>query len=90
MQYTYQCKMCEEVFERSLSVADRKIPESEHCPNNDCGAMEVRQIITSGPSIGYTYQTSKVRTTDSFNDRMKEIKKKLPSKYQGNINAIIR
>lgn len=85
--YDYLCQACEHRFEGVRSIANRKQPESEPCPA--CGEMKVLQSITSA-CIGYTYKTASVRTTDSFNDRMKDIKKGLPPKYQDNIGNIIR
>lgn len=85
--YDYLCKACDHTWEGVYSISNRKQPEGEPCPS--CGEMSVLQAITAA-AIGYTYQTSGVKTTDSFNDRMKEIKKKLPPKYQDRISNIIR
>lgn len=88
MQYDYQCKACNHVFERVLKMADRKVPEAEPCP--ECGETQVKQTILACPTVNYSIKTAGVKTTDSFNDRMKDIKKALPPKYRDNINNIIR
>lgn len=85
--YDYLCQACEHRFEGVYRIDDRKKPEGEPCP--ECGELKVLQAITAA-TINYSYQTAGVKTTDSFNDRMKDIKKSLPPKYQDNINNIIR
>jgi len=88
MQYDYQCKACDHVFERVLKMANRKDPEGDPCPQ--CGELKVQQTILGCPTVNYSMKTPGVKTTDSFNDRMKDIKKALPKKYQDNISNIIR
>ena len=35
--YEFICKKCEQRFERVTKIADREKPESEPCPNAECG-----------------------------------------------------
>jgi putative FmdB family regulatory protein len=41
--YEYQCKSCEHIFTKSLSISNRKEPETQPCP--ECGAYNVLQYI---------------------------------------------
>ena len=50
--YEYSCNKCEHKFDKKLSIDDRKIPESEPCPN--CNEAEcVQQSV--GNSNPHTY-----------------------------------
>lgn len=84
--YDYKCYACEDVTTQILKIAERKDPESAPC--SSCGANEVKMLI-SAPLIAYSNPGS-VKTTDGFNDRLKEIKKHIPKRYQDNINHNIR
>ena len=35
--YEFICNKCEQRFERILRMSDREKPESEPCPNTECG-----------------------------------------------------
>jgi putative FmdB family regulatory protein len=76
MLYTYRCRKCEEVFERRLRMDDRKVPETEPCPN--CGEMEVYQSI-SAPRIVREHG-SRIKTDDGWN----EVKSKIKETYKIN------
>lgn len=86
MIYTYGCKKCEHRFDGSYRMDDRKIPESQPCPS--CGEMSVQHLIVSAPKVCYSMSTMK--TTDGFNDRLKDIHKKLPERYKGQMANNIR
>jgi putative FmdB family regulatory protein len=84
--YEYKCRMCELEFTRIHKIDDRKIPEGEPCP--ECGQGAVGMLIST-PMVSYSHKGS-MKTTDSFNDRLKEIRKKVPPKYRDNLSNNIR
>jgi putative FmdB family regulatory protein len=84
--YAYRCQSCENTFDALNSYENRLNPEQEPCPK--CGKETVKYTV-SAPKIGYM-NPGTMKTTDNFNDRLKEIKKRLPEKYKGGINAVIR
>ncbi len=72
--YAYRCKKCESVFEKFLSIASRKEPEQNPCPEcneNDC----VEQTLTAPPALVSDSIGIHRRAGNEFNDRMKQIKK---------------
>lgn len=84
--YEYQCNECGHDFTRMQTIASRKDPEQQPC--SECGEMAVQQRIST-PAISYSHPGS-MKTTDSFNDRLKDIKKAVPKRFQDNLNANIR
>lgn len=72
--YDYHCQSCDHTFESSRKYDNRLDPEKEPCP--ECGKTELKYTI-SAPNICYSAKGS-LKTTDSFNDRLKEIRKKIP------------
>lgn len=85
--YEYACSACGHSFDSVRKVDDRYKPHDESCPS--CGEVGHVQYKISAPNVVYSGAGS-MKTTDNFNDRMKEIKKNLPERYKGNINAVIR
>lgn len=85
--YEYSCTSCGHAFEETKKIAEREVPTTEPC--KECGEMTVVKGIFSAPKVSYT-NTGSLKTTDSFNDRLKEIKNKLPERFKGNINSVIR
>lgn len=85
--YQYKCNACDHDFTSVRKVDDRHQPTNEPCPS--CKAEGTVVYLISAPNVMYSGQGS-LKTTDNFNDRMKEIKKNLPERYKGNINAVIR
>lgn len=74
--YSYKCRRCEHAWDATYLMSDRKIPESEECPA--CLVIgEVYQRIGT-PKLLYTVDYS-LKTTDNFNSRLKDIKKKAGS-----------
>lgn len=72
-QYSYRCRSCEYEFDEIHRIDDRKIPEYNPCPG--CGITgEIYQKIGT-PVIGYSIAPN-LRTSDNFNSRLKEMKKK--------------
>jgi putative FmdB family regulatory protein len=43
--YDFKCNECEVPFVKYLKIADRKIPETEPCPN--CSKVAVSQVVGS-------------------------------------------
>ena len=76
MLYDYKCMACEHVFERSLKMADMKVPESEPCP--ECGAMEVKKVILSGNEFCSRERLGRMKHSDGFNDVLKGVKEGNP------------
>lgn len=85
--YEYNCSNCLVEFEKIVPFEDRFRAEKEKCPG--CHSEGSVKYNISAPSIGYSHKGS-MKTTDSFNDRLKEIKKGLPERNQDRINSIIR
>lgn len=68
--YNYSCRSCKHEFDKFLSVANYKQPESENCPN--CDKLEVQKII-SPPNM---FQFDKnIKTDDTFRDLLTQIGK---------------
>lgn len=84
--YDYHCNACGNDYEAYYAMSERKTPESEPC--RACGELKVVMRIAT-PAIGYSNKGS-MKTTDSFNDRLKEIKKNIPPKYHDTLNHNIR
>jgi putative FmdB family regulatory protein len=85
--YDYRCQNCGEQVERNVKSDDRLLPESEPCKS--CGEVQMKYIILSTPSVSYSNAGS-LKTTDSFNDRLKEIKAKVPERFKSKLNDNIR
>ena len=69
-QYSYRCKSCEHVFDEVYRIDDRKIPETQPCP--ECGKQDVYQKVST-PMIAYSVAPG-LKTSDNFNSRLKSIK----------------
>ena len=78
--YSYYCKACEHEFNEWSAMDDRKLPESEPCP--ECKAMKVTQDL-SHSSIGDPMKLGIIRPERAFTERMKEIKKNAGPKAKG-------
>lgn len=70
--YEYHCTSCGDLQTKSLPIDRRKEPTETPCPA--CSSNTVN-IKINAPSIGYSHG---LKTTDSFNDKLKEMKTKLP------------
>ena len=70
--YSYRCRTCDHEFDKQLMMANRKQPEEDDCP--ECGLKAIYQKITA-TTIGYSIAPN-MRTSDNFNSRLKEIKKR--------------
>jgi len=73
-QYNYRCRSCDYRFTDVKSIEDRKVPTEQPCPNC-CNTGDIYLSIDSAPAIGYSIAPG-LRTTDDFNSRLKEIKKR--------------
>lgn len=85
--YTFKCKSCNVEKDQLLKIADMDKPLHEPCP--ECGNTGTVDRVIYAPKIAYNHPGS-MKTTDSFNDRLKEIKKKVPERFKGAINNNIR
>ena len=72
--YNYRCRSCDYEFTEMHSIADRKEPTEKPCPA--CLIEDTVYIAIKGaPVIGYSIAPG-LKTSDNFNSRLKEIKKK--------------
>lgn len=82
--YEYSCSKCDTSFTRLCSVSDRNDAEKTPCPKCEtCGT--VHQVI-GAPNISYA---GTAKTTNSFNDRMKDLRNNFP-KSEIAMDQIIR
>jgi putative FmdB family regulatory protein len=84
--YAYRCKACGNEFEEVHKIVDRNIPVEAPC--SKCGETQVSQILFA-PKVSYSNPGS-MKTTDAFNDRLKEIKNKVPERFKAALNDNIR
>lgn len=71
--YEYQCTSCGDLQTISLPIDRRKEPTERPCAV--CSSIDTISIKINAPTIGYSHG---LKTTDSFNDKLKEMKSKLP------------
>jgi putative FmdB family regulatory protein len=74
--YNYQCRECDHTFDKSSSMDDRKIPETEPCP--ECGATGSIYQVIGAPMI-----TRGHGTTRQFDSGFKEVLQKIDSRVPG-------
>lgn len=84
--YGYKCSTCDHEFDLKLIIDERDNPCEQGCPK--CDAKTVTRPVVS-PRIAYSHPGS-MKTTDSFNSRLKEIKDKVPERFKSNLNDNIR
>lgn len=82
--YNYKCKTCGNGFSQISSIDERNKPLQFPC--NECGNFAL-YIQIGATNISYN---GNLKTTNNFNDRLKEIKKNLPENAKGSINDQIR
>jgi len=83
--YTYVCRTCNKTEDQFLPMDSRDKPCEFPC--SECGNFTVQRPIQA-PHISYS---GNLKTTNSFNDRLKDIKKNLPpGPAQDNINNQIK
>lgn len=76
MLYSYKCDKCEEIWDETHKMDDRKIPEGLPCPKcNEEGS--VRQYLGGGvPSLIHEpSNTMSKNTPDGWRDTLREMKK---------------
>lgn len=71
--YDYQCTSCGHEFSKVLTIKERNKPIDEPCPECETSNC-INKIITRAPIVGYSVAPG-LKTTDNFNDRLKEMKK---------------
>lgn len=77
MLYSYRCRKCEHVFDRTLRMANRKEPEGEPCPKCE-NVGDVYQTLTTAPNLGDAHRMGNIKPPDGFNEVMRNIKKGNP------------
>lgn len=69
--YDYKCKKCDNEFSNIRKVADRYDVE---CPTCDVsGETNISIMIKQATPFNYDNRMGAYRTTDTFNDRLKEM-----------------
>lgn len=72
--YEYKCNSCEHVFKAIKSVATRKEPEAEPCP--ECKNQEsVTQMIGCPNIVAGVVGAAGIKKPQWFQDKIKELKK---------------
>lgn len=71
--YEYRCSNCEHSFEELLKMSDRKIPETQPCPN--CKQENTVQQLCSAAALVSPFAIDGLKKPASdFRDRMQQIK----------------
>ena len=81
--YDYKCKSCSTNFSDVKTVAKRY---EAKCP--ECDQQDAEIVINVAPGFNYDNRMGAYRTTDSFNDRLKEMKKNVAK--DNTLNDVIR
>lgn len=68
--YTYLCQSCNHTFDRILKIDDRKIPESEECP--ECKATTVIQSVAAF-SMGDAVRLGFTRPDQGFREVLQKV-----------------
>lgn len=76
MLYSYKCEACEEIWDETHRMDDRKIPEGLPCPKCEKEGT-VKQYIAGGfpAMVHVTDGTVSRNVSDGWRDRLKEMKK---------------
>lgn len=82
--YNYACRTCDHEFSKKSMIDDRKIPTESPCEK--CGG-EIYQLL-GAPKICYSMTTR--RTDDDFNDKLKQLRDRVPEQYKVNLERNIR
>lgn len=83
--YDYECKGCSRTFTDVKKIDDRHQPCEEPC--SECGGEIVLRV---GASTFIYNRAGAIKTSDNFNDRLKEIRNRTPEKYKQNVEKSIR
>ena len=73
--YDFHCKHCNTNTTEHLSIEQRDDPTKEPCPH--CHTEDSVERVISAPALAM-YGSTQLKTTDGFNDRLKEMKRNLP------------
>ncbi len=84
--YDYKCTSCDHTFRKMERMANREQPTNDRCPN--CDEKTVVNVIGS-PALAY-HQPGIHRTTDNFNDRLKQIKENVAVGGKESLSNVIR
>jgi len=75
--YSYRCTKCAHSWDSTFSIANRKAPESEPCPN--CKEENsVESYISGAPSYGDPVRLSFKRPDNGFKETLQRIHEKTP------------
>lgn len=72
--YDYSCANCGFEFEESRTIADRKTPETEPCP--ECKAPSAVTQMVGGPFIGDSVRMGFTKPNTGFQKRLRDIQEK--------------
>lgn len=84
--YDYKCQSCDHAFRKLKQISKRHEPTKEPCP--ECGEAQIVNVIGC-PAVAYN-QPGVHKTTDNFNDRLKQIKENVGSTGKDNLSNVIR
>lgn len=73
--YQYQCKDCGEIFDKRLSISDRKLPESEACPHCNKVGWVLQYIGEPPPLHSGAGIAGSAKVPGYFKDVLRGIKK---------------
>jgi putative FmdB family regulatory protein len=77
--YDYSCSSCNHTFEKKFSISERKIPESEPCP--ECNQLTVTQAILNANEHIYGIGAEAKNNAGGFKDVLTKIHER--SKHMG-------
>lgn len=74
--YEYSCSSCENKWEESHKISERKTPESLPCPK--CGAKTVTQGIFTAPPFGDPVRLGLIKPNSGFKEVIAKVKERSP------------
>lgn len=83
--YDYQCNSCGDLQTKLLPIDRRMEPTESPCPV--CNSIRTINMKINAPAIGYSHG---LKTTESFNDKLKDMKSKLPKSAHQSLENYIK
>lgn len=83
--YDYQCKGCDELYERNVKIAEMNNPQE--CPY--CGSTDSEKFIGGAPALGDSISLGRIKPSDGFRDVLRQIHEKTPGSILKDNNRYI-